>query len=107
MKDISGFDEDGNPTTTLVEAGGNTMIQINAEIILSLLPRQGVNGFVFYDTGNVYGGAIDLANMRQSAGLGIRWLSAFAPIQLIYGWVLDPREGEQPGRFEFSLGGSF
>jgi len=90
-----------------IKAGGNTMILFNAEILFPLLPQQGVQGFLFYDTGNVYGGDIDLSDLRQSAGLGIRWLTVIAPLQLVYGWILDRRDDEPSGRFEFSFGGSF
>jgi outer membrane protein insertion porin family len=90
-----------------IDAGGNTMVLFNAEVLLPLVPRQGVQGVLFYDTGNVYGGDIDLSNLRQSAGIGIRWLTPIAPLQLVYGWILDRRDDEDSGRFEFSLGGSF
>ena len=60
------------------------------------------------DIGNVYGSNdIDLSVMRHSAGVGIRWSTAIAPLQLGYGWVLDAKEDESPGRFEFSLGSMF
>ena len=99
------LDAEGNPV--LVEAGGNTMAQFNAEIITPLFPDQGIYGVLFYDIGNVYSGEIDLTDMRQSAGIGVRWLSPLAPMQFIYGEILDRREGESSGRFEFSMGGSF
>jgi outer membrane protein insertion porin family len=89
------------------KTGGVRMLQFNAELIFPIVPSAGVNGVVFYDTGNVYEGSYDISDLRQSAGGGIRWLSPIAPIRLEYGWILDRREGESSGDFEFTLGGSF
>ncbi len=90
-----------------VDIGAEKMVQFNLEIIFPIVADAGVNGVLFYDTGNVYDGNIDLTDMRESAGVGIRWNSPFAPIRLEYGWILDRREGEQAGDWEFTLGGSF
>jgi outer membrane protein assembly factor BamA len=90
-----------------VEIGGEKMAMFNFEIIFPIVSEAGVNGVVFYDTGNVYDDRIDLGDLRQSAGAGIRWNSPFAPIRLEYGWILDREEGESGGNWEFTLGGSF
>jgi outer membrane protein insertion porin family len=90
-----------------VEIGGDTMAQLNLELIFPVTPTAGVNGVVFYDTGNVYDGNVDFGDLKKTAGVGIRWLSPLAPIQLMYGWVLDKEEDDSSGRFEFSLGGNF
>ena len=81
----------------------------NVELIFPLLKEANVSGVLFYDTGDVYGENedIELSSLRQSAGYGVRWLSPIAPIRLEYGWILDRREGEQSGDWEFTLGGSF
>ncbi len=90
-----------------VDVGAEKMVQFNLEIIFPIVADAGVNGVLFYDTGNVYDGNIDLTDLRESAGVGIRWNSPFAPIRLEYGWILDRREGEKSGDWEFTLGGSF
>lgn len=90
-----------------VKVGGDKMAQLNLELIFPVTPAAGVNGVVFYDTGNIYDGNVDLSDLRHTAGVGIRWLSPLAPIQLMYGWVLDRRDEDSSGRFEFSLGGNF
>jgi outer membrane protein insertion porin family len=87
--------------------GGDHMIQFNAEIIFPIAAEAGVMGVVFYDTGNVYDGTIDFGDLRQSAGAGLRWFSPIAPIRLEYGRILDRREGESTGRWEFTMGGAF
>ncbi len=64
-------------------------------------------GVVFFDAGNVYGDSFELGDLRRSAGYGIRWFSPLAPIRIEYGRVLDRREGEDDGQWEFTMGGSF
>ncbi len=98
-RSISPVDEDG------VKIGGDKFIQFNAEYLVPLLPDLGVFGVAFFDTGNAYDNDenIDLSNMRESAGLGIRWFSPVGPIRLEYGFILDRQEGESAGRWEFSI----
>ncbi|MDA8137729.1 MAG: outer membrane protein assembly factor BamA [Desulfobacteraceae bacterium] len=86
--------------------GGSFMAQFNFEIIFPIAASAGVNGVTFYDMGNVYEPSF-MGDLRRSAGVGIRWLTAIAPLRLEYGWILDPRKDEQNGQVEFSLGGSF
>jgi outer membrane protein insertion porin family len=100
---LTEINQAGNP----VEVGGDRMIQLNLEILFPILAESGVYGVVFYDTGNVYDGGINLGDLRQSAGGGIRWLSPIAPIRVEYGYILDRREGESVGQVEFTLGGTF
>jgi len=67
-------------------------------------------GVTFFDTGNIKkeGDKIDLGDLRESAGVGIRWLSPMGPIRLEYGWILDPKDTDQgPGGWEFSMATSF
>ena len=89
--------------------GGEYMIQINLEYRYPLLRKMGLVGVVFYDTGNAWSKDVgyDLGDLRQSAGLGIRWYSPMGPLRLEYGWVLDPREGENTSNWEFSIGSQF
>ena len=91
----------------IIKTGGDRMLQFNAELIFPIVPSAGVNGVVFYDTGNVYTDSYNISDMRQSAGGGIRWLSPIAPIRIEYGYILDRREYESKGNWEFTLGGSF
>ena len=94
-------DEEGN------KAGAERMVQFNLEIGFPIAEKQGLRGVVFYDAGNVYDHGIDLGDVRQSAGYGIRWNSPFAPIRIEYGYILDRREDEGQGRWEFTMGGAF
>ena len=51
---------------------------------------------------------IELDNLRESAGLGVRWLSPMGPVRLEYGWILDPQPSDSAaGNWEFSMASAF
>lgn len=63
----------------------------------------------FLDSGalrqaQVQGGSDDF---RESAGIGLRYMTPVGPIGFLYGWKLDPREGEGRGALHFSMGYTF
>jgi outer membrane protein insertion porin family len=90
--------------------GGNKFVQFNAEVRFPLVPQAGVYGVVFFDTGDIYSEDedIELTNLRESAGLGVRWLSPMGPVRLEYGWILDPKPTDSnTGKWEFSMATSF
>ena len=108
IRNIGPKDSSGNPL------GGNQSLLLNAELQYPF--TKGFRGFLFYDRGNVYGGGSDvsttsttwdLANMRDSIGAGVRFLSPFGPIGFAYGIKLDQATGEESGEFHFSAGNSF
>jgi outer membrane protein insertion porin family len=125
--DVHLYDEEG------AAVGGKDMVQANVELQWHILPTQGVIALLFFDTGQVFdddyyfekydtgevdddGDAIytginsasfDLDAFRETAGFGIRWLSPMGPIRIEYGWLLDRREGEESGQFEFSMSNAF
>jgi outer membrane protein insertion porin family len=102
--DLSPRDADGN------EIGGNKFVQFNAEIRFPLVPEAGVFGVTFFDTGDIYANDedIELNNLRESAGLGVRWLSPMGPVRLEYGWILDPKDTDAAsGNWEFSMASAF
>lgn len=118
MNSIRGFDFQGinikgvNNDGEVTEEGGETYVQFNFELTYPLFKDLGITGVVFYDTGNVFGpdDPIDLGDLRQAAGYGIRWYSPIGPIRIEGGHILDPREeeGEDSGvNWEFSMGGAF
>jgi outer membrane protein insertion porin family len=92
--------------------GGDKYVQFNFEVVFPLIKDVGVHGLVFFDTGRVYGESenieFDPAGLRQSAGGGIRWVSPMGPLDLEYGYILDPEGSDHgPGQFEFSMTSSF
>ena len=94
-------------TTVETETGGTKMAQFNFEIIIPIVKKMGIMGVVFFDAGNVYEDSIDLGDLRRTAGYGFRWFSPLAPIRIEYGRVLDKREGESSGGWEFTMGSAF
>lgn len=84
--------------------GGTTMLNFNAEYLFPLIKNAGMKGVVFFDTGNAWEGGYYLDDMRRTAGLGVRWFSPIGPLRLEWGYVLDPKEGEPTGRWEFTIG---
>jgi len=113
INSVRGFDyrgihlSDVNSDGITTKIGGTKMVQFNAELIFPISPENGVMGVVFFDAGNVYGDSFELGDLRRSAGFGMRWYSPLAPIRIEYGRVLDKREGEDDGQWEFTMGGSF
>jgi len=87
--------------------GGAGVLIFNQEIRFPLLWRLGGTGF--YDAGNVFETASDMSlrDLRQSAGLGVRFELPFGLLRFDWARVLDRREGEKPWRFIFSLGHAF
>jgi outer membrane protein insertion porin family len=84
--------------------GGMTMLYFNVEFIFPLIKNAGMKGVIFYDTGNAWESGYHLNDMRQTAGVGIRWYSPIGPLRLEWGYVLDRKEGEDPSRIEFTIG---
>ncbi len=106
IDEVSG-EESEEESEVEVKVGGEFMAQLNVELLIPLYTKMGLMGLVFYDTGNVYEDHIDLGDLRASWGYGIRWYSPIAPIRLEYGNIIDPRDDEESGRLEFTLGGAF
>jgi outer membrane protein insertion porin family len=84
--------------------GGLTWMGYSVELVFPLIRNAGMKGVLFYDTGNAWESGYDFGNMRQTAGVGVRWYSPIGPLRLEYGFVLDQKPGESGGRFEFTLG---
>jgi outer membrane protein insertion porin family len=84
--------------------GGLTMMNFNAEFIFTLIKNAGMKGVLFYDTGNAWESGYHFDDMRQTAGVGIRWYSPIGPLRLEWGYVLDRKTGEPDSRVEFTIG---
>ncbi|MCX7816213.1 MAG: outer membrane protein assembly factor BamA [Syntrophales bacterium] len=84
--------------------GGETMMVYNAELIFPLVKNAGLKGVVFFDTGNAWEKGYHFDDMRKTAGIGVRWYSPIGPLRLEWGYVLDRKEGEEPYRWEFTIG---
>jgi outer membrane protein insertion porin family len=92
-----------DPTTGDV-IGGMTMMIYTAEYIFSLIKNAGMKGVFFFDTGNAWESGYHFDDMRKTCGAGIRWYSPIGPLRLEYGYVLDRKDTEAAGRWEFTIG---
>jgi outer membrane protein insertion porin family len=84
--------------------GGETMLNFNAEIVFPLIKDAGFRGVVFFDTGNAWESGYRLDDMRETAGVGVRWNSPIGPLRLEWGHVLDREAEEASSRWEFTIG---
>jgi outer membrane protein insertion porin family len=104
--DLAPKDSDGN------SVGGDKFVQFNLDLTFPIVKEQGVYAELFFDTGKVYSDNEDIelkpGDLRQSAGLGIRWMSPMGPIRLEYGFILDKEDSDHgPGNWEFSMASAF
>ena len=84
--------------------GGNYQLILNAEMRVPL--RYGFLTAAFVDAGSVwlrdqssYG-----FDLRETAGLSLRYITPVGPLSVDYGWKLDPRPGESAGEWSFTVG---
>ena len=93
--------------------GGTSMMVFNFELVFPFIKDAGMKGVVFFDAGNTWDRNIpgmdkmyDITDLRQTAGLGLRWYSPIGPLRIEYGYVLN-RKGlndDSMGRWEFTIG---
>ncbi len=86
--------------------GGTSMLIFNFELVFPFIKDAGMKGVVFYDAGNTWNGVYYLDDLRQTAGLGLRWYSPIGPLRLEYGYIVNRGgiDDNSPGRFEFTIG---
>jgi outer membrane protein insertion porin family len=105
------FKEAGPRAEDGEKIGGVEQLIFNFEYIFPILKDLKIDGVVFFDFGSAFDKdenyPLNLENMRESVGAGLRWVSPFGPIRIEWGYSLDPIEGEKGDRIEFSMGGFF
>lgn len=101
---FEGYEVIKNPVGTSDVIGGTSMLTGSLEIVFPLIKDAGMKGVVFYDTGNTWNGRYRPDDLRHTVGTGIRWQSPIGPLRLEYGHVLDRRDNERAGRWEFTIG---
>lgn len=108
ISDVRGFDENllmyddqGNPV------GGRGVLSASVEMRLDM--GSNIELTFFYDVGKVLEpeGESVTENERASIGVGLRYITPVGPIGFLYGFKLNPREEESPGRLHFSIGYTF
>ena len=90
-----------------IPAGGEALFILNNEIRVPLVSI--VDGVAFVDIGNVFDRVreVDVSNLRNTGGIGIRVRTPWFVVRGDYGVVFDPRPGEKRSRFYFSIGQAF
>jgi len=106
---VRGFKEDylGPRAPDGSLTGGDYMVNGNVELRVPL--KYGFLVAFFLDTGSVwfendpqYG-----FDLRETAGIGLRYITPVGPVAVDYGWKLDRREGESSGEWNFTIGAVF
>lgn len=102
---MRGFPEESMRAEDIDEPGGNSMLNMRAELRIPL-----VSGFalgVFFDTGNLWREQVNLVrefDLRMCLGAGIRFNTPVGPLALDGAFVLDRRDGEDIGAIQFAIG---
>ena len=108
ISDVRGFKENMLCLDSNGDAlGGRTSMSASVEARIDL-PASFELAF-FLDTGRIdsTGQADALNDFRYSAGTGLRYITPIGPIGLLYGYKLNPEDGESPGQIHFSIGYTF
>ena len=107
-----GVPSSGDPAAALspFNIGGTRQLYLNNEFELPLLKAPvNLRGLLFFDIGNAFADNEEIAfdTMRMSFGWGVRWFSPVGPLRFEWGVPLNPRPGEDPLVFAFTIGNSF
>lgn len=106
---VRGFNEDslGPIDSNGDPIGGEVRWIYNAE--LSVPVADGIRIAGFFDIGSLTNsyGAISAAQIRESAGVGLRYITPVGPLRADYAFKLNKNRGESTGRFHFTFGHIF
>ncbi len=106
---VRGFAQNAlGPTLTTGEPiGGQAVVVLNEELRFPVWRK--LHGGVFWDAGNSWATSdeLSLTDLRQSVGVGLRFLLPFGPIRVDYSWVVKPGPEEDKRRIAFGLGYAF
>ncbi|EKD42570.1 MAG: hypothetical protein ACD_73C00100G0002 [uncultured bacterium] len=96
---VRGFTEDA-----ILDSGGTTSLIYNTELTIRLIKGFQLAGF--FDMGSLTNGfeAISQDSVRESIGMGLRYITPVGPIRLDYGFILDRKSDESLGRLHFTFG---
>jgi outer membrane protein insertion porin family len=103
---VRGLRDVGPRDESDIYIGGLRRMLFNLEYSFPLIREANLRGGIFYDIGCAYNTSEDL-DMRDSAGVGARWMSPIGPIAIDWARNLHPYAGEPNVRWEFTLGTFF
>ncbi len=111
---LRGYDEDTvgprvrSAGGTLVPTGGNALVYAGAELRFDA--GRSFSLAAFAELGGIYLfiGDLDLGQLRYTAGLGLRYKTAFGPLRLDWGYKLNRPPGDpSSSKFHFTIGHAF
>lgn len=89
------------------EVGGESYVLGNLELEQRLFNQLSVVAFADAVVNSREGFFNDGSEFLYSVGLGVRYKTVVGPLRLEYGHNPDPRDGDPPGTFHFSIGFPF
>lgn len=94
-------------TAVFIPEGGNALVAAALEARIDVSPYWGFQ--VFAETGSVFSRAssVRLGDLREVAGVGLRYRSPFGPLRLDWGFKLDRRPGESLQQLHIGVGYAF
>jgi outer membrane protein insertion porin family len=97
----------GFETDAVDPLGGNALVLAGAELRFDV--GKSFQTAVFSDVGNVYElvSELDLSNVRASAGVGVRYRTAFGPVRVDWAFKLNRRQDESASRVHLTIGHAF
>jgi outer membrane protein assembly factor BamA len=97
----------GFETDAVDPLGGNALVLAGAELRFDV--GKSFQTAVFSDVGNVYElvSELDLSNVRASAGVGVRYRTAFGPVRVDWAFKLNRRQNESASRVHLTIGHAF
>ncbi|MBI5195974.1 MAG: outer membrane protein assembly factor BamA [Nitrospirae bacterium] len=103
------FGEGGPRNEQGEKIGGNKELILNAEYIFPIEKTVKLKGLVFFDSGSAFDNNenISPSELRNTTGVGIRWMSPIGPIRLEWGYNISPKQDEDQSKLEFTFGGLF
>jgi outer membrane protein insertion porin family len=89
--------------------GGTREAIFNAELEIPIVQAMRITAVLFLDAGNAYAESDSILDqgLRTSWGFGVRWWSQMGPLRFEWGFPFNPRKGEDPMVFEFTIGSAF
>ena len=104
--DSIGVDKNGEAESKRKFKGGLKSVVSTVEASIPLSDSAKMRLAFFYDHGFIGEDKFDEIE-RNSYGVALEWFSPMGPINLIWGWAINPDKLDRESRFEFTMGRKF